>query len=235
MVAAMKNLLGAVILGFVLAGCQAVGETLSRPPAAVDTVTDCDYAAADPFDRGRVVGGRAIAAIDAVHAIKVCTREVQGHPGTWRFEYQLARAYEAKGDGVQALEWYGRAANHGHPAAQLMIGQLFLEGRWVERDARQAVPWLMHGVRANYAPAQYLLAQAYLRGDGVTPNLREALSLLNAAANQNFPPAMFSLGKLYETGTGVYRNRNTALYWYQQADHGGHEEAKEAVRRIQPR
>ena len=44
-------------------------------------------------------------------------------------------------DRAEAVRWYRRAAEQGHPAAQYELGSAYFNGYGVEQDAVNAVMW----------------------------------------------------------------------------------------------
>ena len=60
----------------------------------------------------------------------------------WAGMEEGAAAYE-RGDYAAALRECQPLAEEGHPAAQVLLGRMYLEGRGVPRDAVQAEIWFI--------------------------------------------------------------------------------------------
>jgi TPR repeat protein len=53
-----------------------------------------------------------------------------------------ANGFGVAQDDVQALKWYGKAAEQGHALAQFNLGGMYGSGRGVKRDALRSFMWL---------------------------------------------------------------------------------------------
>ena len=78
-------------------------------------------------------------------------------------QYDLAELYLSKGQYKEALGWYKKSAKQGYALAQSRLGQMYLEGIYVKKDAQKAVFW--------YQKAQE-------QGLDVSPALERAINLL---------------------------------------------------------
>lgn len=62
-------------------------------------------------------------------------------------QFKVALLYDAgelegfEKDAEQAFFWYEKAAMQGHPLAQLMLGDCYLEGKGVQKDDEEAAYW----------------------------------------------------------------------------------------------
>ena len=54
----------------------------------------------------------------------------------------LGRFFFFRGDSTRAAEWVGKAAEAGHPGAQLDFGKLHIQGQGVEVDMVEAYRWI---------------------------------------------------------------------------------------------
>jgi len=64
-------------------------------------------------------------------------------------------------------------------------------------------------------------------------NYIEALKLYKQLADEENPDAMTSLGFMYQNGQGVEQNNEKALELCRQAAYGGHQKAKEIIKKLQ--
>ncbi len=70
-------------------------------------------------------------------------------------------------DLTAAAEWYRKAADGGHAAAQCKLGRLYLEGKGVPRDEALAFRWYHKAAEQGHAAAQHRLGEMYAQGRGV--------------------------------------------------------------------
>jgi TPR repeat protein len=61
----------------------------------------------------------------------------------------------------QSAEWYRKAAEQGHAAAQAALGSLYLAGEGVSQDYSLALHWLQKAARKGDDVAQYALGKMY--------------------------------------------------------------------------
>ena len=89
-------------------------------------------------------------------------------------QYQLADAYfSGKGvtpDSKQGAEWLTKAAKLDHPAAEFVLGYMYLKGggQNIPKNPKQGLEWIRKSVDHGYAKAEYALAVLYRDGDGDT-------------------------------------------------------------------
>ena len=123
------------------------------------------------------------------------------------------------GEGVkrnykEALEWYKRAAGHGHSEAMNELGLMY-ENCWgVLQDDVEAVKWYqIAGEHAN-ANALFNLGRMYENGRGLLDrSYTKAVSCYSKASELGNAEAQNQLGWLYHIGIGVSRNYEEAVKW----------------------
>lgn len=135
---------------------------------------------------------------------------------------------------MPTVAWPGAAANpaelsmiahearDGDPAAALLYGLAWLEGRYgLKADASKAVVWLRKSAQGGNHYAQLMLGNLYAEGHGVSADPETAVSWWRAAAEAGNSQAQYRLGKAYLDGNGVEHDAKTAMVWLKQAaDHG---------------
>lgn len=128
--------------------------------------------------------------------------------------YQKGLQYQT-GQGVlqnyaQAAEWYAKAAQQGHPAAQNRLAQQLFEGLGVAQDAEAALTWFARAAESGGAQYQFDYATAL----EATRRVAQAAQVYLMAADQGHLEAQTSLGVLYQNGQGVPKDseRARALY-----------------------
>jgi len=85
----------------------------------------------------------------------------------------------AAGNGVtrddrEAADWYRKAAERGHAAAQFNLAVRYGQGRGIDASDGLAAWWYRQAADQGHAPAQFNLGVRYAHGDGVAQDLVEA-------------------------------------------------------------
>lgn len=110
-----------------------------------------DEAAGVEFFRRSAAAGNVMAA----HNIGVYYEHVAGGPVA-RTPWQ-SLAFGTAGPSArmrQAFDWYLRAAEGGHPAAQVRVGDFYRDGELVDQDRAAAKDWYQRAARADQAEAE---------------------------------------------------------------------------------
>lgn len=108
----------------------------------------------------------------------------------WRMgvNYQYAkRGY--KQDYVQAVYWYRKAADMGHPIAQNNLGQMYNKGWGVEQNGSMAFYWWTRAAEQGHALAISNLGACYEFGIGVAVDMQKAIEYYRKAAALGNPSA----------------------------------------------
>jgi len=100
---------------------------------------------------------------------------------------------QAGGQGVpqnpfEALKWYRKAAEQGHPRAQRNLGSLYEAGRGVVADAAVAARWYRAAALQGDAYAQFRLGRMYHEGRGVGQQRDRAYAWLARAVAHGLLP-----------------------------------------------
>lgn len=127
---------------------------------------------------------------------------------------------------LTALDGEGRAS------ATLSLGDLYLRGKFVERDLTRAVAYLRKAGEANVLRALTILASLHEQGSGVPQDLPTAHMMYRVAAEQGDQFAQARLGVLFEQGIGTGRDKERAIYWYRLAAQKNVQSAKDALARL---
>ncbi len=114
------------------------------------------------------------------------------------------------------------AAETGLADAQVMLGQILLEGRGIQRDPELAVRWFRIARGQGNAMAHNMLGRCLEHGWGCNPAPSAAASEYRKAAEQGLDWAMYNLANLFATGRGVAQDQAQALALYRQAATLGH-------------
>ena len=119
----------------------------------------------------------------------------------------------------KAAEWYLRAAEQGHAAAQCNLGYLFNNGLGVQKNYRKAAEWYQKAAEQGHMIAQCNLGYLYSNGNGVKKNSRKAAEWYRKSAEQGYANAQYQWGAfLYD----IERNQKKAAEWYHKAAAQGH-------------
>lgn len=86
-----------------------------------------------------------------------------------------------------AIKWFRKAANAGHPWAQFRMGGFYLEGEGVPKDNKEALKWFTKAAEQEFSMAQVELGFLYYNGQIVPKDYVEAYKWFNLAA-ANVPP-----------------------------------------------
>ena len=126
-----------------------------------------------------------------------------------------------------AAHWYRRAADRGHAASQVPVGQIVpvRQGRaGGHRGGGAAVP--ARGRSGPRRDSMIEMAALLHGGTGVAKNQEAAVSLLQRAARQRHSQAEYNLGVCFKTGAGVDQSYVSAAHWFRLAATQGHAQAQ---------
>ncbi len=148
----------------------------------------------------------------------------------------LGRMYE-RGRGVEkdereARKWYQKVAEAGDPRGMNDVGRMYANGRGVEKDEKEAVTWFRKAAAAGNVPGMGSLGLMYATGRGVEKDEKEAVTWFRKAADAGDATGMYNLGVMYAGGRGIEKDEKEALRWYKKAAALGHQEAKDALKRL---
>lgn len=152
-------------------------------------------------------------------------RAVQaGHPSADRALHNTLYAWGLEGN-IRALK---QAAEDGHPGAMEVLGERYLNGRGVARNAALAKRWLGQAAASGRYGAAWQLGRAYLTGEGLTRDATLARRYLEPLARGGHHGAGLALGRAYLHGDGLARNMAAAeRYLTPLADRGDVTAARE--------
>ena len=130
-------------------------------------------------------------------------------------QFRAGFSYES-GCGVpqsfeQAVYWYRKAAENGHPVAQNSLGTLYLRGLGVEQSDAEAMRWYLRSASEGFAPAQnnvgYMYETGRARGNDSGSSLTddEAIKWYRRAAASGSAAGDLNLGRVYLNGIAFGR------------------------------
>lgn len=103
--------------------------------------------------------------------------------------------------------------------SQLILGNRYLSGQGLKKDANKAVYWLGKAISHQNAHALYLLGDCFANGTGVTKNLACAACCYELSASQSIPyrDAIFKVAECYANNRGVSYDPIKRAYWFRKA------------------
>ena len=128
--------------------------------------------------------------------------------------YEEGEAALMRGDFATALAELRASGDAGDPRAQRLLGDMYLRGQGVARDATAAAGWYRKAAEQGLARAQVALGSLYRKGEGVAKDYAEAAGWYRAAAEQNLAAGQLSLGAAYFYGHGVPQDYVRAHMWF---------------------
>ncbi|MCF7734476.1 MAG: hypothetical protein K9N23_22525 [Akkermansiaceae bacterium] len=135
----------------------------------------------------------------------------------------------------QKFEEYKAKAETGDAAAQIALGDCYLDGTGVAKNETEAVEWFRKAAAQGDAIAQFKLGFCYSRGKGVKQDDAEAVKWLRMAAEQGHATAQYILGRCFYQGLGVARDEVEGYKWTLLAVKQGDTSAKQAMTLLEPR
>jgi TPR repeat protein len=135
-------------------------------------------------------------------------------------QFELARYYYGDGeahtrDAAEAVFWFRKAAQQGHPVAQYYLGKIYERYyKGVETDYAESLNWYLKAGEQEYAPAELALGQKFSgRNYGFERNPSKAIYWFHRAAEHGNPEAETEVCKsdLGENGAPV--SYPDALKW----------------------
>ena len=111
---------------------------------------------------------------------------------------------------IEGMRWLETAAQQGHQGAQIRLGDLYAEGRDIERDPQRAARWYRLAAEKGHVLAQRALGQLYMYGQGVPRDRIQAYAWLRLAAEHGDGVAARMLNK---AGSGLDANERVNSDW----------------------
>ncbi|WP_299421847.1 SEL1-like repeat protein [uncultured Shimia sp.] len=144
--------------------------------------------------------------------------------------YDLGMQFHS-GEGVlqnfaSAGEWFGRAAQQGHVAAQNRWGQYLFTGYGGTADPATGLLWLKAAAQAGDPDHVFDYASALETAPEALGDMSQAAQMYARAAEKGHLEAMVSLGVLFQNGTGVPKDLARAKQFYELAVSENHPRAQ---------
>ncbi len=128
---------------------------------------------------------------------------------------------------IEALQWLRMCAENHIPEAQVILGNVYADGRLgVPQNFQEAATLYLQAANQGLANAQYNYGFFAERGLGMPQNLQIAVDMYRRAA-PTFPNAQFRIGYILQQHPNtVSIELNNPIYWYCTAAVHGHREAQ---------
>jgi len=153
---------------------------------------------------------------DINKTIKACRQAIKDNPNEAQYWYELANAYDSKGNLEKAFSAYLKAASKGHTDAQYSLGYIY-NYKKPYIDNKKAVHWYLKAAENNHDWAQIKLGSMYQEGKGVKKDISKALFWYKKASDLNNSSAQIHIGDMYYSGKDVEQNYTKAMNWYLKA------------------
>jgi tetratricopeptide (TPR) repeat protein len=156
-----------------------------------------------------------------VEDLSLTALQQRADAGDLAAQFSLGKKYFSAGDYVQALAWFGEAAQRGNAPAQINVGSMFANGMGVSRDYAQAVAWYSKAADQGNPQAQTDLGFMLAYGRGISLDYKQAAFWYRKAADQGYAPAQTYLGMMYADGRGVPEDPKLAVELFRKAAEQG--------------
>lgn len=135
----------------------------------------------------------------AIHYLEECKDN--------RYAYnRLAKIYEELNDMEKSIAYLHKADILGYDVAQVKLGKIYLEGKYVVQNIQKGIDYLMKAESKNNQFAQYMLGKLFLFGKDVTQDKELAADYLTRSAKQGNEYAKYLLEHMND-----YQNQPLAL------------------------
>ena len=135
---------------------------------------------------------------------------------------------------AQALKWFMRAAENGHPTSQYNIGKIYYKGLLGTFDFPNALKWFIGAAKRGSDEANNMLGVMYEEGKGVTQSYDTAYEYYLVAANAGNAAAQYNIGCLIEQNkiTHYGLNKTDAFKWFELAAKQGDKDAEAKIKKL---
>jgi hypothetical protein len=138
-------------------------------------------------------------------------------------------AFNGNRDPDEAMKWFRKSADQNNVLAELMLGQILLQGYGgptldgtnPNQNPAQAAAWFQKAADQKNPQGQVALGQLYLKGLGVAEDPQKAMRLFLLAADQQYVPVYSQLAWMFGQGIGVKADvEQEVAFTRRAADHG---------------
>jgi len=139
--------------------------------------------------------------------------------GDAKSQFDIGYILETKeGDVINALAWYEKSANKNYAIAQNWLGNVYLEGRLLQKkDYNKAFFWYKKSADNGYFDAINNLAYMYDLGYGTKEDNKKAAELYELAATKGSIRGAKNLALMYRDGEGVEKSIDKTIEFSEKA------------------
>ena len=196
----------------------AVDPTAAEVPDGLNSIiTACDILATGVGDIRALVEPVPHDLVNTRAALRACVEAVNLEPENARLITLLARVLRLEGRYDEALFYFQKAADLGHPTAFSGLTAIYREGIGVEPDYARAFAAARQGALLGSPNMQLVTGVFYREGWGVEQSFTEARRWMQLAIRNGFPHAMVAYGDFYRKGWGVDADPARAVEYYRKA------------------
>ena len=128
-----------------------------------------------------------------------------------------ALAARLSADPATRTAFVAEAAQAGVAEAQLLYGQLLLDGNGVRADAEAAFGWFWRAAQQHHPMAINMLGRCYDLGWGTAPDKIRAAQCFKTAADHDLDWGLYNYATALTLGEGVAQDRPAALALFRKA------------------
>lgn len=150
-------------------------------------------------------------------AVKIYESLIKRNSNNKEALYRYGRCIEESLSPKEALPFYKKSASLGYGKAHLKLGNLYGEGKGVEKDVEKSSEFLMIGRLSSKENMEYEIAQAYEKGEEVLQSHEKALDWYKKSSDKGNADAAFRVAQMYRHGSGISQDLIKAEKFLRQA------------------
>ncbi|WP_159714984.1 tetratricopeptide repeat protein [Geminicoccus flavidas] len=127
--------------------------------------------------------------------------------------------------GADEVRQIQSAARFGSTRAQVLLGQLCVDGNGVPQSRAEGRRWFQKAADAGSVEGINMVGRCHEFGWGGPVDLAAAAACYRTAAERSYDWAQFNLASLLHDGKGVPQDRREACAWFVRAARQGHPKA----------
>jgi len=139
---------------------------------------------------------RALAIQQIAEAIESSEAELELANLKFRLGTLYHNGIDLEKNTAHATTWYQKAAQLGHPNAQVNLALLLLKGDGAKANPQEAIGWLVKAANQGSPEGQASLGMLYALGQGVSTDLVIAQKWMTLAAEQGNSEALIAIKRL---------------------------------------
>lgn len=117
----------------------------------------------------------------------------------------------------KGMKYLNECEEQGICEAYLNLGNVYLDGIAVQKDAKKAFEYYQKAIENGYYAGYNNIARCYFLGSGVKQDYKKAFKNFKLAAQKGFAAGYYGVALCYEQGKGTWKNMKQAAEYYQKA------------------